>query len=226
MSMDGEPPPPAPTVSDVDLMDSPDLSPGTTTLQPGETRTVANTTISCPAGGEACVVEVKLDETTGQLSATSTGGVAMVAYAPPPPPLTPGPGQTISEATPVYADAADKTIRTLLPDGTTTFSPISSAITRDFAASTTAVAAAGIHVKTVRGDGANGFDVTFVRGNEEETIHFKDEHFDPNARGYQYTNEQGARYFLWSFGDAFRKANRATGFSGYDYSHRHAWNFG
>ena len=144
-------------------------------------------------------------------------GTKMSMDGEPPPPLTPGPGQTISEATPVYADAADKTIRTLLPDGTTTFSPISSAITRDFAASTTAVAAAGIHVKTVRGDGANGFDVTFVRGNEEETIHFKDEHFDPNARSYQYTNEQGARYSLWSFGDAFRKANRATGFSGYDY---------
>ena len=216
-SMNGEPPPPAPMVSDIDLMGSEDLAPGTTTLQPGESRTVGHTTISCPAGGAACVVEVKRDEATGQLSATSTGGVAMVAYAPPPPAPTPGPGQTISGATPVYADGTGKTIRTLLPDGTTTFAPISSAITRDFGASTTAVAAAGIHVKTVRSDGANGFHVTFVHGDQEETIHFEDGHFVSNANNYQYTNEQGARYFLWSFGDAFRKANRATGFSGYDY---------
>lgn len=139
---------------------------------------------------------------------------------PPPPaqdPLTPGPGQTISEATPVHADTASRTIRTLLPDGTTTFAPLSSAITRNFQASTTAVAAAGIHVQAVRSDGANGFHVTFVHGSEEETIHFADAHFDSNAGSYQYTNEQGARYWLWSLGDAFTKANRATGFSGYDY---------
>ena len=147
----------------------------------------------------------------------STDGGTPTPTPTPPAPLTPEPGQTISEATPVYADAAGKTIRSLLPDGTTAFAPISSAITRNSSASTTAVAADGIHVKTVRSDGANGFHITFVHGTEEETVHFKDEHFDSNSYSYQVTNEQGARYWLWSFGDAFQKANRATGFGFYRY---------
>ena len=43
-------------------------------LDPGETVTVNGTEITCPEGGEACVLTVSTDVVTGAKSATSTGG--------------------------------------------------------------------------------------------------------------------------------------------------------
>ena len=79
-------PPADPTVNMVDLMGSPDLMAGTTTIAAGGSVTVGNTVVSCPAGGEDCVLTVAEDMVTGMMTATSTGGAATVAYTPPPEP--------------------------------------------------------------------------------------------------------------------------------------------
>ena len=72
--------PPAPPVHTVDLMGSRDLGEGETTIAAGQEVTVGDTTVSCPAGGADCILSVTKDPVTGQQSATSTGGAAMVAY--------------------------------------------------------------------------------------------------------------------------------------------------
>ena len=76
--------PAPPAVAGVDLMGSTDLMVGTTTVRAGESNTVGDTTVICPAGGDDCVVTVMKDEVTGQYIATSTGGEASVEVAPPP----------------------------------------------------------------------------------------------------------------------------------------------
>ncbi len=81
-----EPDPPPPTPAVVDLMGSTDLMAGMTTIPAGMSRTVGNTTITCAAGGEDCVLTVMKDSVTGAYSATSTGGTVTVAVATPPPP--------------------------------------------------------------------------------------------------------------------------------------------
>ena len=73
----------------VDLMGSMDLMEGETTIGAGQSVTVGNTTISCPADGEDCVITVMQDSVTGGYSATATGGTPTVAVAPPPTPPTP-----------------------------------------------------------------------------------------------------------------------------------------
>ena len=225
MSTDGgTPTTPTPTVTDIDLMGSPDLAPGTTTVQPGQTRTVANTTISCPAGGEACVVEVTRDETTGQLSATSTGGVAMVAYAPPP--LTPAIGLTISETTPVHAGSASDTVEMLLPDASNRFAPLTTAMAQDYGAPGRARSASisnDAHIKTIQSDGAGGFHVTYVLGTDARKIHFVAADFGTGS--YYKEAQDGSRYWLWSYTGAFRRDNRTRGSTEFQYFDAHGGSY-
>ena len=81
------PPPPPPTVYTVDLMGSPDLMAGMTTIPAGTSMTVGDTTLTCD-GTEDCVLTVAEDSVTGGFSATSTGGTVTVAIAEPPTPPT------------------------------------------------------------------------------------------------------------------------------------------
>lgn len=112
-------------------------------------------------------------------------------------------------------------IAELLPDPDVRFPTLSSTLRRDFQERRSSLTD-DAHVKAISSDGANGFHVTFGHGDEEETVHFKDEHFDPNACrtrracSYALTNEDGVRYWLWSSRDGFQKDDRATGISGYD----------
>ena len=80
----------------VDLMGSPDLGDGMTTIAAGESVTVGDTTVSCPDGGPNCVLNVSSDPVTGVQTATSTGGAAMVAYNPADPAPEP-PSPTVVE---------------------------------------------------------------------------------------------------------------------------------
>ena len=76
-------PPTPPTVHAVNLMDSDELEAGTTTIPAGTSVTVGDrTTITCPAGGEDCVLTVVADAVTGGMTATATGGMATVTYDP------------------------------------------------------------------------------------------------------------------------------------------------
>ena len=82
------PPPPEPTEYTVDLMGSPDLMAGMTTIPAGTSMKVGDTTLTCD-GTEDCVLTVAEDSVTGGFSATSTGGTVTVAIAEPAPPPTP-----------------------------------------------------------------------------------------------------------------------------------------
>ena len=76
-------PPTPPTMHAVNLMDSDELEAGTTTIPAGTSVTVGDrTTITCPAGGEDCVLTVVADAVTGGMTATATGGMATVTYDP------------------------------------------------------------------------------------------------------------------------------------------------
>ena len=78
-------PPPPPTRHAVTLPEGHGLMAGTTELMAGDSVTVGRTTISCPEGDDGCTVTVSMDAVTGTLTATSTGGMAMVTVEPLPP---------------------------------------------------------------------------------------------------------------------------------------------
>ena len=79
-------PPPPPMMYTVDLMGSTDLMAGTTTIAAGGSLEVGPTTVTCPAGGDACVLTVSVDAVSGQMVASATGAMPTVTVAEPPEP--------------------------------------------------------------------------------------------------------------------------------------------
>ena len=74
----------------------------------------------------------------------------------------------------MYADSDQDTLSSRLPDGNTSFAPISTALERDFENERTTHPASGfayveVHIAS---DGANGFRVTFVVDGSPSTVHF------------------------------------------------------
>lgn len=137
---------------------------------------------------------------------------------PKPPPravLKPGAGLHLSDAAPVRADMADKTILATQEDGDTI--PTQSAlITRDTAEGTTAVSTSGSSVKSVRSDSDGGFHVIFVDGTVEIPIHFERGDFDSDRNLY-LTDEDGTSYWLWRFGSSFNANDLTARLPGYEY---------
>ena len=112
--------------------------------------------------------------------------------------LEPGPGLHLSDAAPVIADAADKTILAAQEDGDTI--PTQSAVvTRDFDADTTAVSTSGFSVKSIRSDGDGGFHVVFVDGDVETPIHFERGDLPQGGTAYRI-DEDGISFALWLIG--------------------------
>ena len=123
-----------------------------------------------------------------------------------------GSGLHPSDTPPVYAETASSTVTRLVADGANSFSPLSAAITRDFDAGATTVSSAGPHIKDIRGDGANGFHVTFVaEDGEEVAVHFTAADLEDQWT-YAVTDDEGDRYWLWTY-----TADRTTGRNEYRY---------
>ena len=126
--------------------------------------------------------------------------------------LVPGSGLHPSDAPPVYAETASSNLARLVADGTNSFSPLSAAITRDFEAGSTTVSSAGPHIKDIRGDGADGFHVTFVaEDGEEVAVQFTAADLEDQWT-YAVTDDAGDRYWLWTY-----TGDRSTGRSGFRY---------
>ena len=126
--------------------------------------------------------------------------------------LTIGEGLARSTATPVHSSSADDTLATLLSDSTNQFAPLTSAIQRDWGASSTTTSES--HVKTISSDGDNGFHVTYVVGGDERTIHFEEADYED----YSFHKEvDGVQYWLWSYTEAFEGTDKNRGSSRYRY---------
>ncbi len=85
------------------------LSAGEVTVAPGESEEHGHVTITCPADGAACVLNVAED---GSASYPKTGGMPGVRILP----LMAGPGQNLSDTTPVFATDETSTLKATLAD--------------------------------------------------------------------------------------------------------------
>ena len=168
------------------------------------TRTLSGT----PAIGSGTITITVTDMDADGDHDTDTYTIAWVVR----PGLMLGSGLHPSDTPPVYAETASSTLARLVADGANSFSPLSAAITRDFGAGATTVSSAGPHVKDIRGDGANGFHVTFVaEDGEEVAVHFTAADLE-DQYSYAVTDDEGDQYWLWTY-----TANRATGRNDFRY---------
>ena len=85
------------------------LAAGEIIVDPGQAMEHGNVTISCPAGGPACVINVAAD---GPASYARAGGMPTLEILP----LMAGPGQNPSDAAPVFATDETSTLKATLAD--------------------------------------------------------------------------------------------------------------
>lgn len=83
------------------------LAAGEISVAAGQSMEHGNVVISCRAGGSACVLNVAAD---GSASYDGTGGIPMLRILP----LMAGPGQNLSDASPVFATDETSTLKTTL----------------------------------------------------------------------------------------------------------------
>ena len=132
------------------------------------------------------------------------------------PTLMPATGLTSSAATatPEYATSSGDTLAARLPTASNEFAPLSSLLTRDFNQPQSATIEDNAHIKTISSDGANGFSVTYVIGETEETVHFAAS--DYSAGGYE-KEADGKRYTLRSYTGSLDGAEKNRGSNEFRY---------
>ena len=132
------------------------------------------------------------------------------------PTLVPATGLTPSAQPPLRntATSAGDTLAARLPTASNEFAPLSSLLTRDFNQPQSATIEDNAHIKTISSDGANGFNVTYVIGETEETVHFAAS--DYSAGGYE-KEADGKRYALWSYTGSLDGAEKNRGSNEFRY---------
>lgn len=114
--------------------------------------------------------------------------------------LMPATGLTSNAAAPQTAMSAADTLATRLPIASNDFAPQTSVLKRDFNQPQSAAIGDDANIKAISSDGANGFRVTYVVGDEEETVHFVASDFAAGTSSTSYYKEaNGRRYWLWSY---------------------------
>lgn len=134
---------------------------------------------------------------------TGTGGGAA--------PLTPATGLTPSSATPQIAMSAGDTLAARLPDATNEFAPLTSVMKRNFNRPQSAAIGDDAYIKSIASDGANGFHVAYVVGDEEQTVHFAASDYGAGTATQYFKEADGRRYWLSSFTGSFSGAQKNLG---------------
>ena len=163
----------------------------------------------CGGGGGSTTSMTGGGEMPGDGETPGSGGT---------PALMPATGLIPSAATPQTAMSAADTLAARLPDASNEFAPLTSLLTRDFNRPQSAAIGDDAHIKTISSDGANGFRITYVVGEEEETVHFAASDYGAGTSSTNYYKEAGGRrYWLWSYTGSIAGSEKNTGSSLFRY---------
>ena len=99
------------------------LGAGEITVDPGQSMEHGNVVVSCPAGGQACVLSVAAD---GSASYDRTGGMPALRILP----LMAGPGLNVSDASPIFAKDETSTLKAMLADPANVIPALSTTVVR------------------------------------------------------------------------------------------------
>lgn len=132
-------------------------------------------------------------------------------------PLTPATGLIPSAATPQIAMSAGDTLAARLPNASNEFAPLTSAMKRNFNRPQSAAIGDDAYIRSIASDGANGFHVAYVVGDEEQTVHFAASDYGAGTATQYYKEADGRRYWLSSFTGSFSGARKNLGSSEFRY---------
>ena len=154
---------PGPTVLPLALPAGHGLSTGEITVAPGESEEHGNIVLSCPAGGQACVLNVAAD---GSASYHRTGGMPTLRILP----LMAGPGQNLSDASPVFARDETSTLKATLADPSNVIPALSTLVARYRGDEQGTALEDVFFVKSIRRNASGEYVVDYVLFDEDHQV--------------------------------------------------------
>ena len=141
-------------------------------------------------------------------------------------------GIAVSTGAAVYADSSEDTLANLLPDGDTVFAPLSAAVERSYVDQRTSHPdVGGAYVKSISGDGRNGFRLTYVIDGRESQVDLTADDWRDDWRSFNVNKGPGGNdYWLWSWTDSTNvdpddrtTSDRTSGSSEFKYIDINGW---
>ena len=140
------------------------LSAGDISVAAGQSMEHGNVVISCPAGGNACVLNVATD---GSASYDKTGGMPTLQILP----LTPGPGLNRSAVNPVFARDEASTLKATLANPANVIPVLDATLYRHRAAGQEGVEfATDLFVKSIRRNASGAYVIDYVLDGADEQV--------------------------------------------------------
>ena len=140
------------------------LTAGEITVPPGQSMEHGNVVVSCPAGGQACVLNAAAD---GSASYERTGGMPTLRILP----LMAGPGLGMSDASPVFAKDETSTLRATLANPANVIPVLAATLYRHRAAGQEGVEfATDLFVKSIRRKASGAYVIDYVLDGADEQV--------------------------------------------------------
>ena len=148
-----------------------------------------NVVVSCPAGGQACVLNVAAD---GSASYDRTGGMPTLRILP----LMAGPGINRSDASPVFAGDETSTLSEMLKDPANVIPVLAANLARNRGTQQSSELSADFFVESIRRNAGGEYVIDYVIDGTEEEITL--DTGDCGSSGCEFL-VNGRRTFFWSW---------------------------
>ncbi|MCY4572302.1 MAG: transferrin-binding protein-like solute binding protein [Gemmatimonadetes bacterium] len=140
------------------------LTEGEITVAAGASMEHGNVVVSCPAGGNACILNVAAD---GSASYDRTGGIPGLQISP----LTPGPGLKLSDVSPIFARDEASTLSATLADPANVVPAIAATVNRRRASGQEGTElATDFFVKSIRRNASGAYVIDYVSDGVDEQV--------------------------------------------------------
>ena len=188
------------------------LTVGEITVLPGQSMEHGNVVVSCPPGGQSCVLNVAAD---GSASYERTGGMPTLRILP----LMAGPGLNMSDASPVFAKDETNTLKAMLADPANVFPVLSTNLNRHREPPPGSVElSTDIFVKSIRRDASGAYVIDYVLDGADQQVAIP---LDNCPRGCRTTVNGRTFGFYAGTGDDDDMATTEDGLGEFDYVAAH-----
>ena len=137
------------------------LAAGEITVEPGQSMEHGNVTVSCPAGGQACAINVAAD---GSASYARAGGMPALQILP----LMAGPGQNMGDASPVFATDETSRLKATLANPANVIPVLATSVNRSRELGT--ALGTELFVKSIRMNANGEYVVDYVLGGTDGQV--------------------------------------------------------
>ena len=197
------------------------LTVGEITVLPGQSMEYGNVVISCPAGGQACVVNVAAD---GSASYARAGGMPALQILP----LMAGTGLNVSDASPVFAQDETDTLGAVLANPAKIMPALAATVARHYGAQRSVELSTNLYVKSIGRNQSGEYVIDYVLDGADEQVTIPMDNSMggcPDDRSSCEVTVNGQTLSFWSITDDDDMASIQDGLGEFEYLASHIVNY-